>query len=78
MGAAMPPSSHGRPTGEGGVTRTRWRAATAGRAAVAARAPSEEGGGGMIIAVDVAAVALPRAGCRAGRAGVALSEMSGR
>ena len=64
----MPPSSHGRPTGEGGVTRTRWRAATAGRAAVATRAPSEEGGGGMIIAVDVAAVALPlRADVGAGR-----------
>ena len=62
----MPPSSHGRPTGEGGVTRTRWRAATAGRAAVAARAPSEEGGGGMIIAVNVAAVAAARCGCRGG------------
>ena len=40
----MPLSSHRRPTGEGDVPRTRWRAATAGRAAVAARAPS--GGGG--------------------------------
>ena len=48
----MPLSSHGRPTGEVDVPRTRWRAATA----VAARAPSEEGGGGMIIAVVVAAV----------------------
>ena len=53
----MPPSSHGRPTGEVDVPRTRWRAATAGRAAVAARAPSEEGGGGMIIAVNAVAAA---------------------
>ena len=52
----MPSSSHGRPTGEVDVPRTRCRVATAGRAAVAARAPSEEGGGGMIIAVVVAAV----------------------
>ena len=39
MGAAMLPSSHGRPAGEGDVPRTRRREATAGRAAVAARAP---------------------------------------
>ena len=49
----MPLSSHGRPTGEVDVPRTRWRAATA----VVARAPSEEGGGGMIIAAVVTAVA---------------------
>ena len=35
----MLPSSHGRPAGEGDVPRTRRREATAGRAAVAARAP---------------------------------------